>query len=222
MNEQTTMSDAAATTSGNPSSPMSGIPAATAEALYGNQQKGSGDQTQASADAARNAESDANKTETSNNAPEKYEFKAPEGRQFDAEVIGSFSEVAKELNLSQESAQKVLDRVAPKMAERQAAQLEAIRSQWTESSRSDKEFGGDKLNENLVTAKRALDSFGTPELRTLLNESGLGNHPELVRFMFRAGQSISEDRFVGSSNGSTPSKGAPRDFNSQAAAMYNT
>ena len=33
-------------------------------------------------------------------APEKYEFQAGEGRQFDDEVIGAFSEVAKELNLS--------------------------------------------------------------------------------------------------------------------------
>lgn len=222
MNEPTTMSEAAPITSGNPSSPMSGIPAATAEALYGDQQKASSDQTQATADAARTAESNGNKTETPNGAPEKYEFKAPEGRQFDAEVITSFSEVAKELNLSQEAAQKVLDRVAPKMAERQAAQLEAFRSQWTEASKADKEFGGEKLTENLTVARRALDSFGTPELRTLLNESGLGNHPELVRFMFRAGQSISEDRYVGSSTGTTASKGAPKDFNSAAAALYSS
>lgn len=103
-------------------------------------------------------------------APEKYEFKAPEGRNFDNEVINTFSEVAKELNLSQESAQKVLDRVGPKMVERQMAELDAIRKGWIDSSKVDKEFGGDAIDVNMSTAKKALDAFGTPELKTLLNQ----------------------------------------------------
>jgi len=53
-----------------------------------------------------------------------------------------------------------------------------------------------KLAESLGTAKKALDAFGTPELQTLLNESGLGNHPEIIRFMVRAGRAISQDTFV--------------------------
>lgn len=40
-------------------------------------------------------------------APEKYEFVEPEGAKFDSAVLDTFSEVAKELNLSQENAQKV-------------------------------------------------------------------------------------------------------------------
>lgn len=153
-------------------------------------------------------------------APETYEFKPMEGRQFDNDVLKEYSDVAKELNLSQKSAQLVLDRMGPKMAERQAAQLDAIASQWASTSQSDKEFGGDNLAQNLSVAKKALDTFGTPELRSLLNESRLGNHPELIRFFFRAGKSISEDGYVGSSNGAGSSKGQPRDFAAQATAMY--
>lgn len=134
-------------------------------------------------------------------APEKYEFKATEGHEFDPKTIAAFSEVAKELNLSQESAQKVLDKMAPAMAEKQAAQIEQIRNEWEQSARSDKEFGGDKLNDSLASAKKALDAFGTPELRTLLDESGLGNHPDVIRFMVRAGKAISEDKFVGGKTG---------------------
>jgi len=58
-------------------------------------------------------------------------------------------------------------------------------------------------------AKKALDSFGTPELRTLLNESGIGNHPELIRFMVRAGKAISSDTFVAGERGAA---GARRDL----------
>jgi hypothetical protein len=129
-------------------------------------------------------------------APEKYEFKAPEGKEFDAAVIENFSEVAKELNLSQDAAQKILDKMGPTIAARQAEQVEAVRNEWANASKSDKEFGGEKLQENLGVAKKALDTFATPELRSLLNESGLGNHPEVIRFMYRAGMAISEDGFV--------------------------
>lgn len=162
---------------------------------------------------------DAGEAQAASAAPEKYEFKAPEGKTFDSEVIGKYSEVAKELNLSQESAQKLLDKVAPILDQRQAALVEATHRQWIESTKADKEFGGEKLTQNLATAKKALDQFGTPELKSLLNASGMGNHPELIRFFYRAGKSISEDTFV-SSSGTAASKGQPRDFNAQADALY--
>lgn len=129
-------------------------------------------------------------------APEKYEFKPPEGRTFDDKVIEQFSEVAKELNLPQDAAQKMLDKVAPVIAARQMEQLEAAKVQWADSSKADKEFGGEHLQANLAVAKKALYAYGTPELRTLLNESGLGNHPELIRLMVRAGKGLSEEKVV--------------------------
>lgn len=144
------------------------------------------------------ADADAGKDEGDKpGAPEKYEFKPQEGRVFDEAILAAYSDVARELNLSNEDAQKVLDKVAPVMAERQLAQIEAAKNEWAESAKSDKEFGGEKITENLGTAKKALDAFGTPELKALLNESGLGNHPEVIRLMYRAGKAISEDKFVG-------------------------
>ena len=129
-------------------------------------------------------------------APEKYEFATPEGMQFDDAVVGAFSEVAKDLNLSQEAAQKILDMVGPVMAAQQVEALQAASTEWAEASKTDKEFGGDKLNENLAVAKKAMDQFASPELRTLLNESALGNNPEVIRMFYRVGKAISEDGFV--------------------------
>lgn len=129
-------------------------------------------------------------------APESYDFKAPEGVHIDEQVFGTFSEVAKELNLPQDKAQLVLDKMAPMLAQRQQEQVEAVRTQWAETSKADKEFGGALLTESLGHAKTAMDAFATPELKGLLEESGLGNHPEVIRFMVRAGKAISEDRFV--------------------------
>lgn len=151
-------------------------------------------------------------------APEKYEFKAPEGAAaFDDQVLEQFSEVARELNLPQDAAQKVLDKMGPAIQARQAETIQAARSMWAESAKSDKEFGGEKLTENLAVAKKALDQFGSPELRALLNESGLGNHPEMIRVLYRAGKAISEDRFIGAGRGG---KATPRSNGDFANALY--
>ena len=53
--------------------------------------------------------------------------------------------------------------------------------QWAADVKADKEIGGDNLISNLSAAQRALDQFGTPELKEYLNTTGLGNHPDLVK-----------------------------------------
>lgn len=133
-------------------------------------------------------------------APENYEdFTAPEGVTFNPEVMDEFKTLAKEKNLSQEDAQKFAE-LGAKAAKAQhdavIKQIETAQAQWAESSKTDKEFGGDNLNANLAVAKKAIDAFGTPELTKLLNESGLGNHPEVIRAFYRAGKAISEDKLV--------------------------
>lgn len=196
---------------------------ATAEKLYGEQQQQSGDQEQQATDKpegdAGQKDGEQGETQKTEGAPDQYEeFKAPEGQQFDPEVLTNFKEIAKDLNLSQEAAQKMLDKMGPVVAQRQAQQVEALRNQWADQSTADKEFGGEKLNENLGVARKALDTFGSPELKSLLNESGLGNHPEFIRLLYRAGKAISEDNFVGG-NKST-GKAQPTSQADYAASLY--
>ena len=136
--------------------------------------------------------------------PVEYSFEAPEGVTFDEEVLGEFKEHAKSLGLDQENAQKLAGlgvKLQQKWADQQQKVMETTRQQWVEQANADKEFGGEKMAENLSVAKKALDTFGTPELRQLLNDSGLGNHPEIIRAFYRAGKQISQDRFVGGGNG---------------------
>ncbi|MBU0593356.1 MAG: protease [Gammaproteobacteria bacterium] len=182
------------------------------EAAATQQQEVEGQAAEGEQPEADNAEANKAKPE---GAPEKYEFKAPEGHEFDAHVIEQFSEVARELNLPNEAAQKVIDKIAPALAKKQADALDAVRNQWAEDAKADKEFGGAKLTENLTVAKKALDTFGTPELRTLLDESGLGNNPEVIRFMVKAGKAISEDGFVSSGRSAQESDPAKRLFPNQ-------
>lgn len=165
-------------------------------------------QQQQNADPDTGDDGEANKAE---GAPETYEFQMPEGQEVDEAIVNQFTETARELNLTQEAAQQLLSKMAPVMAERQAEQIAAVQAQWAEESRADQEFGGEHLTENLGLAKKAMDQFATPELRTLLNESGMGNHPEVIRMFVRVGKSISEDGFV-TGNGAAAKPGDAKSF----------
>ncbi len=138
-------------------------------------------------------------------APEAYAFNAPEGTALDEAVTGAFGEVAKELNLTQDGAQKVLDKVLPVMAARAADQVAATKAGWLAASKADKEIGGQKFTENLGIAKTARDAFASPELIKLLDESGLSDHPEFIRMFHKAGKAMSEETFVGGRQASATS-----------------
>lgn len=216
MSEPTLMTDTATTTEGATSQPAANADAANTNAAPApgadTQQSNQG---QPSQDAANTAEGNANqgdadtKTDTKPEVPEKYEFDLPDDVKVDPAGLEAFSAFAKEQGLSQEAAQGLISKLAPAMQARQAEAIQQLRTEWDEASKADKEFGGEKLSENMSVAKKAMDAFGTPELRTLLNESGLGNHPEIIRAFFRAGKAISEDKFVPS--GVSSQTGGSRD-----------
>jgi antitoxin component HigA of HigAB toxin-antitoxin module len=134
-------------------------------------------------------------------APESYEFKMPDGVQLDKTAADEFTAIAKELKLDQAMAQKVAD-VGTKMAQRQITDHAKRVETWLEEAKTDKEFGGDNFTENVAVARKALDTFGTPELKEILDGSGFGNHPAVIRAFYKIGKAISEDGFVkGSAKG---------------------
>lgn len=153
-------------------------------------------------------------------APEQYaDFTLPEGLTFNSEVLDDFKAIAKERNLSQEDAQKFTDLGAKLIQQSQTKtleQIEATQAQWAEAASTDKEFGGDKLTENMAIANKALSTFGSPELTKMLSESKLGNHPEIIRAFYRVGKAISEDKLVA---GATKPANAESDL---AKKMYPT
>jgi hypothetical protein len=128
--------------------------------------------------------------------PEAYaDFTAPEGMQLDTDVLGDLKALGKELNLTQENAQKVFD-LGVKLQQRNAEAWQAQMQKWVGEVKADKEIGGDKLVENLGFAKKAVEQFGGKELMDYLDSSGLGDHPSMVRAFYRIGKAISDDSFV--------------------------
>ena len=128
-------------------------------------------------------------------APEKYDFKSAEGK-VAPDVLAKLDGVARELGMTQEQATKLLDSMAPAIAQAQQNQRQALSTQWAEQAKADPEFGGANLDANLGVAKQALATFGTPALVKMLDETGLGNHPEIIRAFVRAGQKIAAQPVV--------------------------
>lgn len=131
-------------------------------------------------------------------APEKYEFALPEGYegQMDEKAIGEFEPVARELGLTNEQANRLIAIQANAQMRAQQEQQEQITQTmetWASDLRKDSEFGGANFDSNVKTAQKAMEAFGSPELKQILNDTGLGSHPELVKVFHRIGKAISED-----------------------------
>lgn len=139
--------------------------------------------------------------------PEKYELTAPEGMTFDDEAMAVADPVFRELGLSNEAAQKLMpvagefaQRVATAAVEKAQAdsetQFAAQKAAWANEAKADAEIGGDKWDETVTLSARALDKLGYPAgspFRQFLTETGLGNHPEMIRAMRRVGERVSDD-----------------------------
>ena len=216
---ETLMTEANQTNEGDTQQPVD----ASTEATTDTQQQAESVQEQQVSDETA-VENETSESEAPEGAPETYEFNtkiSDDSSELDPEVVTAFGEVAKDLALPQDAAQKVLDKVAPVIQARQAKAIEQTKVEWANQSKSDQEFGGESLTENLDVAKASLDTFGTDALKSLLQETGLGNHPEVIRFMYRAGKAISEDSYVGNSEGAVGKSNVPKDFNGIANALYS-
>lgn len=127
--------------------------------------------------------------------PEKYELKLPEGSQLDASWVEKIAEKAKERGLSQDQAQAELE-MLHSYEQGQRNLLHQKSEQWLNEVKADKEIGGAAFAQNVEIAKRAVDTFCDPEIKQFLNDTGLGNHPGLVRLFYKIGSKISNDTLV--------------------------
>ncbi|MFM7349501.1 MAG: hypothetical protein ACKO01_08420 [Erythrobacter sp.] len=136
--------------------------------------------------------------------PEKYELTASEGQpDLDPAALEAATPVFQELGLTNEQAQKLIpvaEQFAASITDTLNKQiLESVateRAAWLNEAKADEEIGGNRWDTSLVTAAKALDTLGFPKgspLRNLLDDSGLGNHPEMIRAFVKVGRAISED-----------------------------
>jgi len=135
--------------------------------------------------------------------PETYELEAPDGFTVDPQALAVATPVFKELGLSNEQANKLMPVAAKfaaglsdKLNAQILSQVRADRKAWLDTAMADREIGGANWKQTLAKGAFALDNLGFPKgspFRVLLDESGLGNHPEMIRAWAKVGRAIGED-----------------------------
>lgn len=147
-----------------------------------------------------------------------FELKLPEGLDLDGKALTA---LAKEAGLKQEHAQKFVDfyASAQKAAiEKAEAEFDSLQKKWVEELKADKEIGGANWKASRQAAARVMAKYGSPELKELLNQSGLGNRRELVELFVKVGKAMSEDSSIGAGPGNgtkrpaTPEDRLKREF----------
>lgn len=143
-------------------------------------------------------------------APDTYELVVPPdlaeaGVAFDAEAFKLVEPVMRDLNLSQPAAQALVNAYAkdvlPLIASRGQSAAETMgadmRRQWATDAEA--EFNGKDGNPTMTEAKGyARQAFIASGIKadspflTMLEESGLGNHPDMLRFVSWVGRNVGE------------------------------
>ena len=143
-------------------------------------------------------------------APDAYDFKSielPEGIQFDNALAQKFEPVAKELNLSQESANKLVNLLVEHQQSQLGNQKEliaAFKKQELEASvieyqkmmNSDVEMGAgdkDKQNAYIDVADKGYNAFASEGLKNTLEQLGLIYHPEVIKHFHKLGKLTGND-----------------------------
>lgn len=127
--------------------------------------------------------------------------------EIDSKLLEDVTPQLKEAGITQGAAKKlapVVLKVQEQVLGRLANDHAAMRADWEKSVREDKDLGGAKLNDTMSLVAKALDKFGaqsvkdkdgkeTNEFRLLMNETGLGNHPVMVKLLSEVGKLVGED-----------------------------
>lgn len=153
-------------------------------------------------------------TEEAPQVPDAYELTAGEGLVIHPADVDAATPIFKELGLSNDQANKLMP-VAAQFAQRIGDQFNqqildnvmTERKAWLATAEADPEIGGPQWKGSIVTAAKALDGLGFEKgspFRVLLDDSGLGNHPEMIRAWVKVGKAIGEDAKFPRSDSNAP------------------
>lgn len=144
-------------------------------------------------------------------------FKLPDGIQVQEEQLSEFTNDLAEFELgardhvsTQEFGQKLLDKHIALVTEAvtnavkqatdggKAAEL-AKHNEWREQTKKDPILGGNRLETTKADALKFVRMHGgtaaqQQEFIQLMNETGVGNHPAMIRMLAQAGKNMSEPR----------------------------
>ena len=148
-------------------------------------------------------------------APDKYDFKLPDGAAVDEKVMDEAKGIFKDLGLNNKDAQRLVDFYVARtqeVAEAPHKLWNDTQRAWQDEVKADKELGG-KLPEVRSTVARAIDGLGDPKLaadfRKAMDITGAGNNPAFVKAFYRLAQQVTEGKAVTGNGPAATGQAAP-------------
>lgn len=129
-----------------------------------------------------------------------YDLKQAENNALKEDLMAEFKQTAFENNILPDQAQAMYDflnnhtagaieRMQQEQQEASSAAITALKEEW-----------GDAFDQNVHTAKLAVNEFGGEDLKAYLNDTGLGNDPNIIKVFNEIGkQFFKEDNFAADS-----------------------
>jgi hypothetical protein len=131
--------------------------------------------------------------------PIEYKFTTPEGLEMNQVALDSFIPIMQKLGISQEDAQALVDvqsNISLEAKKAHETAVETARESWVKEITADPELGGEKLKETLHIANQGLQKVGVEEFTKLLTDTGLGDHPAVIRAFHKIGLMNADDQAV--------------------------
>lgn len=173
---------------------QNGQPAQNNQPAQGNQQAANNQQQDATKGTLLGGET---KPAAPAGAPDKYDYTAaiPEGMQVDQQLADGFSVIAREMNLTNDQANKIAAygiQYGQQVAQAMQQQLDAEVAGWGEAAK--KELGAD-FDKTMQLCGAALEAVEkqVPGIRKALNETGAGNRIEVIKVMRLMGELVQSD-----------------------------
>ncbi len=133
-----------------------------------------------------------------------FSLKLPDGSLLDQAHVEKVTSFAKERGLSNDQAQAILERDH----QEKSAFVEANKpggvewtkkvNGWEAAALADKEIGGtpEALQANAELGKRVIAKYFPESIKSFLDETGFGSHPEVLRGFVKLGKAMSDDKMV--------------------------
>ena len=128
-----------------------------------------------------------------------YDFDLGDGEQ--SPDVADFKNVAHQLGLTNDQARTMLgiyNQINENDLAEEHEQFEQMNVEYLQDIQ--KEWGDD-FNKNSELARRAFQNFASEELMDVMKETGLSNHPEVLKTFARIGQVLSEDNILPGTRG---------------------
>jgi hypothetical protein len=144
-----------------------------------------------------------------------YDLKRGEKSPLDQSDVDQVAALARERGWSNEQAQEALtqrESAVEAHTAKQMEQFQATTKEWANQCQADPEIGGEHWAGTLQNVNLVMSKFAPAgsKFATELEKSGLGNHPEFVRFVSSIGAAMREDKSAPTGGGSPAVKDAAK------------